>query len=229
MLAEGAMLELEKLDMLLNGSGGVITDDSTVVTVIPAESISGSIAATAGNNTTEGGQHNTHSNTGSNSKKRLTFFKHNRHQRSAMAHSRPAAGPALALVDAESAPMPMPTLSDSTPSGSHENKKSDMDDGVKVTLRLVAIDKEGREIRPANEQITYLHVVRMGVRHVNSVGDNEEEKEKGDEGEDTRPWVVRVIKREAVVSFFFSFFLVLNSSNIFIVMNDILIGFISWM
>lgn len=95
---------------------------------------------------------------------------------------RHVSGPALAVVDAE----PSPSI---TP----ENKKGEEDEdeeGVKVVIRLVALDKEGSEM--GNEQMTYLHVVRFGEK---SKGEDERE------GEDKRPWVVKVVKREATVSF----------------------------
>lgn len=85
-------------------------------------------------------------------------------------------GPALAVLDGEV--------------GAHEKDKAehnDGDGGVKVTIRLAALDQDGKELPSPNEQITYLHVVRYGTRNT-------------DEGEDSRPWVVKVVKREATVS-----------------------------
>lgn len=80
-------------------------------------------------------------------------------------------GPALAVVDAES-----PAPNDSNDSNTRENKE----DGVKVIIKLTALDEDGHGFASANEQLTYLHVVREG-------------------GEDKRSWVVRVVKREAAV------------------------------
>jgi hypothetical protein len=97
---------------------------------------------------------------------------------------RHVSGPALAVVDAEPS---SPIITTDNKKGGNED--DDEEDGVKVVIRLVALDKEGIEM--GNDQVTYLHVVRFG------------EKIKGDEEkevEDKRPWVVKVVKREATVS-----------------------------
>jgi hypothetical protein len=84
-------------------------------------------------------------------------------------------GPALAVVDVE-------------PSTS-EQKEVEDDAGVRVTIRLVALDEQGTELASPNEQVTYLHVVRFGAPPL--------VLEAGEE--DPRPWVVKVVKREATV------------------------------
>jgi hypothetical protein len=93
---------------------------------------------------------------------------------------RAASGPALAVVDAE-------TASPTADGEKEKEAKDDMRDGVRVTIRLSALDEDGLGMATVNEQTTYLHVVRLGVAPT------------GDE-EDARPWVVQVIKREATVS-----------------------------
>jgi hypothetical protein len=90
-------------------------------------------------------------------------------------------GPALAVVDAET---PAPTVEGSEEKGDKEEVK----DGVRVTIRLSALDEDGTDLSVVNEQITYLHVVRFGAA-------------PDDETEDSRPWVVKVVKREATVRF----------------------------
>ena len=70
------------------------------------------------------------------------------------------------------------------------------DDGVKVTIRLVALDEQETELASPNEQTTYLHIVRFGAKP-----EVKEEGEK-DKVEDSRPWVVKVVKREATVGAF---------------------------
>ena len=90
--------------------------------------------------------------------------------------NRSVAGPALAVVDADPA--------------SHEGKKDDGDGGVKLTIRLAALDEQGCELVSPNEQVTYLHVVRFGQKSEPATGEPEE---------DSRPWVVKVVKREATV------------------------------
>lgn len=97
---------------------------------------------------------------------------------------RGVAGPALAVVDA-----------DVHPSNEGEDKSKDTKDdeeevGVRVTIRLVALDEDGKELPSPNEQVTYLHIVRFGAPPV-AVDSTEEE--------DKRPWVVKVVKREATV------------------------------
>lgn len=101
-------------------------------------------------------------------RRRFTHF----HFRTKRSHNHSVSGPALAVVDAE------PTH--------HQDTKKD-DEGVRVTIRLAALDAEGTELSCPNEQVTYLHVVRFGAK-------------SEDSAEDSRPWVVKVVKREATVS-----------------------------
>ena len=78
--------------------------------------------------------------------------------------------------------------------GSGEGRsKKDMDEGkgVRVMIRLAALDEMGTELMSPNEQVTYLHVVRFGMK--------DPSVEEGS-AEDSRPWVVKVVKREATVS-----------------------------
>jgi hypothetical protein len=88
-------------------------------------------------------------------------------------------GPALAVVDAEAS---APTVEESE----GKEGKEDVKDGVRVTIRLSALDEDGTDLSVINEQMTYLHVVRFGAAP-------DEDKE------DTRPWVVEVVKREATI------------------------------
>ena len=60
------------------------------------------------------------------------------------------------------------------------------EEGVRIAIRLVALDELGKELSSVNRQMTYLHVIRFG----SPVTD----------GEDNRPWVVKVVKREATAS-----------------------------
>jgi hypothetical protein len=111
-------------------------------------------------------------NTHAAKKKRFTAFISRKHQR-----EQSVSGPALAVVDSE------PSASnDSNDSHTHENKE-----GVKVIIKLTALDEDGHGFASANEQLTYLHVVRTGV----APPEGEEDK---------RPWIVHVVKREATVS-----------------------------
>ncbi|KAI0696828.1 hypothetical protein BC835DRAFT_1340851 [Cytidiella melzeri] len=103
-------------------------------------------------------------------KKRFTAF----HFRKRSTHGRAVAGPALAVVDAEA----------------KEDKAGEKDDsenaGVKAIIKLSALDDNGKPLPCVNEQTTYLHIVRFGAQHL------------ADE-HDKRPWVVKVVKREATI------------------------------
>ncbi|EJD51232.1 hypothetical protein AURDEDRAFT_111846 [Auricularia subglabra TFB-10046 SS5] len=86
------------------------------------------------------------------------------------------AGPALQVVDVD-ATVP-----------SQDVKKDD--DGVRVMIRIEALDEHEHSLASINTQTTYLHIVRLGT------------KPEGQETEqDTRPWVVKVVKREATIGF----------------------------
>ncbi|KAF8637852.1 hypothetical protein AX17_002478 [Amanita inopinata Kibby_2008] len=73
-----------------------------------------------------------------------------------------------------------------------KKKKKGMDDdrGVRVTIRLAALDDMGTELMSPNEQVTYLHIVRFGMKDPIIDDGNVE---------NTRPFVVRVVKREATI------------------------------
>ncbi|KAG6820291.1 hypothetical protein H0H93_002729 [Arthromyces matolae] len=93
-------------------------------------------------------------------------------------HSQSVSGPALRVLDV------------ADPSSNTEDKNNPKDDsaeGVRVTIRLAALDSQGTELASPNEQVTYLHVVRFGA------------KDESSNDEDTRPWVVKVAKREATI------------------------------
>lgn len=107
-------------------------------------------------------------------RKRFTTF----HFRKRTAQERSVAGPALAVVDAE-------TKEDK------EEEKEDSDiAGVKAIIRLSALDASSKPLPCVNEQTTYLHIVRFGLAP--SAGE-----------QDKRPWVVKVVKREATVGCYY--------------------------
>ncbi|GJE85225.1 hypothetical protein PsYK624_013030 [Phanerochaete sordida] len=101
--------------------------------------------------------------------KRFTSF----HFRKRTHESRTVAGPALAVVDVEAK------------ENAHE-EKDESGLGVKAMIRLSALDENGKPLACINEQTTYLHIVRFGA------------PPPADE-EDKRPWVVKVVKREATI------------------------------
>ncbi|KAK1231435.1 hypothetical protein PQX77_005444 [Marasmius sp. AFHP31] len=132
-------------------------------------------------------------------------------------------GPALAVVDASSPPTGNDANNPAPAPSSDSKKKDDSDEGVKVTIRLVALDERGTELESPNEQVTYLSVERFGTRvtaekkHTSAVegsgtenseqarssaekeGKEEEHIENTEVEEDSRPWVVKVVKREATI------------------------------
>ncbi|KAF7341040.1 RING-type domain-containing protein [Mycena sanguinolenta] len=121
----------------------------------------------------------------------------------------PVAGAALAVVDEH-------TADNTGGKGDDEDEK-----GVRITIRLVALDANGRELDSPNEQTVYLVVGRLGAPHPTSStpapgatstttpAAGEEAAAEADitdaantnssEEGDTRPWVVRVVKREATI------------------------------
>jgi hypothetical protein len=110
-------------------------------------------------------------------------FAHFHFRKRSQNHS--VSGPALAVVDAE------PVVAQE---GKTKEAKDETGEGVKVTIRLAALDEMGTELASPNEQITYLHIVRMG--HTGT----EAPKEGGEPAdEDVRPWLVKVVKREATI------------------------------
>jgi hypothetical protein len=164
--------------------------------------------STTANNNNNGNNNNNNNNNHSRARKRFSAFTF---RRKVSAHGRSVSGPALAVVDMGQAeqntedqdPTPASTggtsgSSTSTSAGrtaraesrGRTKKESDEAQGVRVLIRLAALDEMGTELISPNEQVTYLHIVRFGT------------KEKGvEEGavEDIRPWVVKVAKREATI------------------------------
>ncbi|KAG5634159.1 hypothetical protein H0H81_003120 [Sphagnurus paluster] len=162
-LEEGAMLELGRFEH-------IPVDQSSATNLAPpsteAGDVSQSATASDATPTTTGPTANAR-----NSRRRFT---HLHFRRRSQGHS--VTGPALAVVDAE------PAAATDT-----KGSKEEPADGVRVTIRLAALDEQGTELASPNEQVTYLHVVRLGV------------KAEGDTDEDARPWVVKVVKREATI------------------------------
>ncbi|KAI9458685.1 hypothetical protein BJY52DRAFT_1269041 [Lactarius psammicola] len=81
------------------------------------------------------------------------------------AQNQSVSGPALAVLDNDAA--------------------AATEEGVRIAIRLVALDELGKELSSVNRQMTYLHVIRFGSLVT--------------DGEDNRPWVVKVVKREATI------------------------------
>ncbi|KDQ58442.1 hypothetical protein JAAARDRAFT_34241 [Jaapia argillacea MUCL 33604] len=178
-LEEGAILELGRFEH----SPHVITDEPTG---------DAAPSGAASNATPPLADSSTHVATPAESdptprvgRKRFTVLNFRKDRRT---QGRAVAGPALAVVDAEahtSAAVP----------ADKEGPKSETNDfdkeGVKAMIKLVALDDDGKEMEAANEQVTYLHIVRFGSPPVAIDGAPAEE--------DKRPWVVKVVKREATI------------------------------
>ncbi|KAF8155672.1 hypothetical protein B0H34DRAFT_789768 [Crassisporium funariophilum] len=165
-LEEGAMLELGRFEHA-NGSDTPAEPSSSgelaPTTAMPA------IAETGGNTPAAHGRN----------RRRFTHFHFRRRSQ-----NRSISGPALAVVDAE----PVQAQEGVNKNGKDGSGKEEVEEGVKVTIRLAALDEQGTELASPNEQITYLHIVRFGA------------KAEGVEAEeDARPWVVKVVKREATI------------------------------
>ncbi|KAF8962629.1 hypothetical protein BDZ97DRAFT_1662708 [Flammula alnicola] len=176
-LEEGALLELGRFEHPHGPAGG---GESSQLAAVAEASSSGDLSATSPSSESGlAGQNGRNNN--NNQRRRFTNF----HFRKRSAN-RSISGPALAVVDAE----PVPAQE-----GGKNNKdgtKEEPEEGVKVTIRLAALDEQGTELASPNEQITYLHIVRFGQKAPESV-------DGGEPVEDTRPWVVKVVKREATI------------------------------
>ncbi|KAF5310835.1 hypothetical protein D9619_007831 [Psilocybe cf. subviscida] len=202
-LEEGALLELGRFSDP-NGQNETPPASTTGSGLVPVaeSSSSGDLAASVTTPTVDGTGSNlsaqlartTISNSNVNNaagptatqRRRFTHF----HFRKRTAnHS--ISGPALAVVDAEPAVV-----------NAENNKKAtdDAEEGVRVTIRLAALDEQGTELASPNEQITYLHIVRFGQKAaLVEPLEGEDAEAAPATTEDTRPWVVKVVKREATI------------------------------
>lgn len=174
-LEEGAMLELGRFEY---PHVQPLVQDNVALPSIPEPSAAPADVASP----TPAGDAAPPTASRNNGRRRFTHFHFRRRSQ-----NRSISGPALAVVDAE------PVVAQE---GKAKEGKDDVEEGVKVTIRLAALDEQGTELASPNEQITYLHIVRLG--HAST----EAPKEGGEPVEDARPWVVKVVKREATVSFY---------------------------
>ncbi|KAF8888628.1 hypothetical protein BD779DRAFT_454167 [Infundibulicybe gibba] len=164
-LEEGAMLELGRFEHIPAAAPNINSSSTSVNNGVPSagETVLGDANA-ADPGTTSSGRH---------PRRRFTHFHFRKRSQ-----GRSVSGPALAVLDAEPAP-----ANDVKPK---DGKEENMD-GVRVTIRLAALDEAGTELMSPNEQTTYLHVVRFGTKSAEQ------------DAEDSRPWVVKVVKREATI------------------------------
>lgn len=187
-MEEGAVLELGRFDMTheekdksadVNVGTSHLNSDASVPTIGAQATASGGV------------------NASNPRRKRLTHIFAKRHNDRNMSVS----GPALAIVDASSS-------ANAHTVDTEKSKKVEAEEGIKVTIRIAALDEQGTELASLNEQTTYLSVERFGVKahpaHVESNGDESKTEAasgevKSEDEEDTRPWVVKVVKREATI------------------------------
>lgn len=179
-LEEGALLELGRFEHS-NAASTVKVPEDTPSDAVPSEDALPSIGE--GSNT---GAESGPTRTNNNSNPRHRRFTHFHFRKPRSEQNRSISGPALAVVDAE----PAGAAQDGK---TKEGGKDEPEEGVKITIRLAALDEQGTELAALNEQTTYLHIVRFGQRAA-------EQTDSGEPTEDTRPWVVKVVKREATVS-----------------------------
>lgn len=170
-MEDGALLELGRYDNWTAASQAPVKESVSEPTATPPD---------------VEGQHNEAAVDEANARHRRRFTTFAFRRRTM---NRSVAGPAIAVLDAE---VHAPSV-EKGPEGKHDDDADDV--GVRVTIRLSALDADGKELSAVNAQVTYLHVVRFGAPPVVVDGESEE---------DTRPWVVKVVKREATVSNFFS-------------------------
>ncbi|PPQ88733.1 hypothetical protein CVT26_000447, partial [Gymnopilus dilepis] len=186
-LEEGAMLELGRFEHV-HAHGNAASNGNGNGT----ESLQPPLSAEP---STSGDQNQTNADaTTARNRRRFTHFHFRKRSQ-----NRSISGPALAVVDAEPAAAQDPQsmgmgMSGGMGKGGKEGKDDMAEEGVKVTIRLAALDEMGTELASPNEQITYLHIVRFGAQPEPAGGEGESEQM-----EDTRPWVVRVVKREATI------------------------------
>jgi hypothetical protein len=108
------------------------------------------------------------------------------------------AGPAVPVVDAQTTAAPAPVETPAAVEGQTpvpkpgETSPEEEAGGVRVRIRIEALDENDKSLASPNAQTTYLHIVRVGSAPAAPAEGAQAE-------EDTRPWVVKVVKREATI------------------------------
>jgi hypothetical protein len=193
-IEDGAVLELERFEYVngvavienrdrqpVVGEEKQSSDEDPLPIVSPVGGADGTAQLNGSNADITASRPNVATGESNNNRRRFSNFNF----RKLHLHRR-VTGPALTVVDAER------NAASQSPAAPGEAKppavpKVRDGDGVKVTIRLVALDEQGTELESPNEQIIYLHIVR--------------ENTKSDVGEeDAKSWVVKVVKREATVT-----------------------------
>ncbi|KZS96254.1 hypothetical protein SISNIDRAFT_536575 [Sistotremastrum niveocremeum HHB9708] len=183
-IEDGAVLELDKLDAARSEDLAI-----SPVEASPSSNIPTSASQSAGvNGMTPSASARTVG--GAGAKKRFSnfhFLKRHGH-----GHNSSVAGPALQVVDAESSSMPMPM-----PDKTKEEKEKE-EGGVKITIRLEALDGDERPLECVNSQVTYLHIVRLGPPPATNSSSSPSSSAPATSATGS-PWIVKVVRREAVI------------------------------
>ncbi|KAF7763617.1 hypothetical protein Agabi119p4_8154 [Agaricus bisporus var. burnettii] len=161
-LEEGAMLELGRYDHAAQMAASAPENEEPAKSEVALESV----AIPSDMNTSN-----------RQSRRRFSHFPFRRRT------NRSVAGPALAVVD-----------NDPNATGNEAKKDKDKDDieGIRVIIRLAALDEQGTELVSPNEQTTFLHIVRLGAKAAEPASENTDT-------DDSKPWIVKVVKREATI------------------------------
>lgn len=176
-ISDGAILELGRYDVEQVQAESKLAEQSDTDAADNTTPVEGAVAATSESNANS-----------RHARRRFTNF---HFRRRTHVQNRSVAGPALAVLDAEPAGSPGSNTAAEDAEKDKKDKEQDKQ-GARVTIRLAALDEQGAELSSPNEQVTYLHILRFGVNPALADG--------ADTVEDTRPWVVKVVKREATVS-----------------------------
>jgi len=179
-LDEGAILELGHFD--LSSTARAPTPEVSESSAVPQPSANGAPAPAEEQTTV------TFQERSARHRRRFTALRFRRGG-SRTNGSRSISGPALAVVDAE--PQDAANNATATEGTKSSGSSKNDDEGVKVVIRVAALDEQGTELANVNEQVTYLHIVRVGQKPAPA--------NEGEAVEDTRPWVVKVVKREATI------------------------------
>ncbi|KAG8979284.1 hypothetical protein FRB90_008116, partial [Tulasnella sp. 427] len=130
-------------------------------------------------------------------------------RRRSMAHD--AAGPALQVVDADAEAQAAAARQAAAAADQDEDHPvaaaqgavaakvepvGGEDSGAKVVIRLEALDENDKPLRSRNAQLTYLHILRLATPS-DATPASEEPTTSSTAAH--RPWVVKVVKREAVI------------------------------
>ena len=166
---DGAAFDLAKLEDHKTAAAAVSESEHVESQAVPVAG--GSTQATPGAAPTQA------------SKKRFSTFAFRKKTR--------AAGPAVPVVDAQTTnAAPGNTTAPSATSGGPTD--GDEEGGVRVRIRIDALDEQDHPLASPNAQTTYLHIVKVGPVPAPAA-------DQEGVAEDTRPWVVKVVKREATI------------------------------